>query len=59
MKLTPIGKYESLKTWAFGVYVSGHWTLVVMLGTNWSFGLKRSATSFGLCVGPLTVGGAR
>lgn len=61
MKLETVGHYDSWRKWAVGFHAHSrrYGTLVAFIGTGWGFGLSRTATSFGLCFGPLCIGGAR
>ena len=54
MKIEPIGKFTAWNRWSFGFhcYRLGDWTLVLLFGTAWQFGLSRSDSAIGLCCGP-------
>jgi hypothetical protein len=65
MKIEVIKRAVSIREWAFGIHAHGaKGTLVVFIGTAWrqwgfSHGACKETTgnAFGLCAGPLTIGG--
>jgi hypothetical protein len=61
MKVELMKHYERPTCWAIGVHFFSLrvGTFVALIGTSRQFGFKRGATSFGLCLGPITIGGAR
>ena len=49
MKIEKMGRYESVSSWAIGLHLFSRrfGTLVLLLGSAWSFGFSKNKTAFG------------